>query len=243
MDPISLTFDLNDLSKSLTDKTLAVVQIQNNGILGDIRSILNLIRDDIFFIEDAAPSMLQSYDEKRAGTFGNIGFYSFSPTKPMICGEGAVIVTNSKDIYAELSKLRYNSDYLDLNLSFNFNLSPFLTAYLMEQFSSLHEVANARLRAHSLYKKYGLNIYEHQSVSNYYPYAMYKSSKAKTISDKLKKFDIGHRLKYYPVYDSSKPSSLLIQNQLIDLPCGHWLSEDEIKSICTLIKLVENDSI
>ena len=239
----TLTMDEQELERSVTNQTRAIVHIENNGILGNIETLSDIAKSKgVPFIEDAAPSLIQKYKGTNAGTIGEVGFYSFSPTKPMTSGEGAVIVTNSSHMYEKLKTIRYNPDYINLTTSLNFNLSPFLMAYLMEQFDSLSEIATNREWAHRTYQKYGLDIYEHESVTNRYPYAMYLSNWAPLISSKLNKFSIGHRYGYYPVYDQSLRVSGEIQSSIIDLPCAH-LSEDQIKTICTLIKGVENDSI
>jgi dTDP-4-amino-4,6-dideoxygalactose transaminase len=62
------------------NKTLACIHIENNGMVGDPGSIRNVLYDDVLFIEDCAPSLLQD----KAGSFGDISMFSFSPTKPLM---------------------------------------------------------------------------------------------------------------------------------------------------------------
>ena len=233
--------DVISIEKVITKNTLAYIHVESNAVLGDnIEEIKSLCRKrKILFIEDAAPSMLQFYNKRRAGRFGHLGIYSFSPTKPLCAGEGSVILTDSYLQYTVLSSIRSDHNYINNKLSLNFALSPFLIAYLIPQLESLEEIGKKRELNHALYKENGLNIFEQQGVTNRYPYAMYLSENAEKISNELKKFKIGHRYKYYPLIDSDLPNSKKVQLQLIDLPCGISLTPEQIKAVCNIVKRAE----
>ena len=233
--------DVKSIKKVITNNTLAYIHIESNAVLGNnIEEIRSLCKKrKILFIEDAAPSMLQFYGKKRAGRFGYLGIYSFSPTKPLCSGEGSVIVTESYLQYKVLLSTRSDHNYINTELSLNFALSPFLIAYLIPQLESLEEIGKKRELNHMLYKENGLDIFEQPGVTNRYPYAMYMSENADKISNELKKFKIGHRYKYYPLIDPTFTNSNKIQSQLIDLPCGVSLTPDQIKAVCNIVRRAE----
>lgn len=223
----------------LNSKTLAVVHIENNGIIGDPQTIKNILTDDILFIEDSAPSLLQD----KAGTFGDVSMFSFSPTKPFCAGEGSVIVTDNKELYDDLKNFRYIGQYTNLTTSLNFSMSAFLASYLIPQFDSIDEIIEIREYVHNEYKKH-LDIFQEPYIStNRHGAIMYLSENADEISIKLSKFGIEHRYKYYPCYNDNYidfPISCQVRDQIIDLPMHHELDENDIKLICDIIKRVEN---
>jgi len=181
VDEKSLTIDLNMAKEKITDKTLAMFNIENNGVIGNLRLKREFCSEhNIYFIEDSASAMVQNYNGKAAGTFGDIGIYSFSPTKVLNSGEGGVIVTDSEEIYTTLKTIRYSSDFSRSEpLSLNFSMSPFLAAMIIPQFESINFIKSFRRRIHDSYVSAGLKIFEYDSVSNYYPYAIYQSKSAR----------------------------------------------------------------
>jgi perosamine synthetase len=245
--PISVDIEKETLSMSpeqvlisMSKWTLAVVHIETNGVVGNAQAIASTYSNDVLYIEDSAPSMLQTFNGIPAGSFGDVGIYSFGATKPMCAGEGAVIVTDREDIYNELKNLRYNT-YNHPHASMNFTLSPFLAAYLIPQIDSLNEVISMRERVYSEYSKY-IDIFKQDMVTNRYGAIMYMSKKAKDIHKRLKTFGIEHRYEYYPLYsDGDFPISKEVRNEIIDLPMHHELTNEQIKSICELIRRIEDE--
>lgn len=244
------------IKKTITKDTKAIINIGNSGIIGrDIAEIKNIAKSNgSLFIEDAAPSFIQEFDGKKAGTFGDLGIFSFSPTKPIICGEGGVIVTDSEEMDRKLRVFRhmtYSSCgsnfkcYIDDNThegSLNFSLSPFLAAYILPQLSksNLNEIISLRERIHSQYKKY-INVFNEEGVTNRYGNIMYLSDNAEEISNKFNSLGIDHRYKYYPLYKNGFSVSESIFERLIDLPSGCNLTGGEITFICKMIQRIENE--
>jgi dTDP-4-amino-4,6-dideoxygalactose transaminase len=70
---------------------------------------------------------------------------------------------------------------------------------------------------------------------------MYLSERAEKISYKLNLYGIEHRYKYYPLYENGFPISEKVFKNIIDLPSNYYLTDDQIKSICTIIKRVEDE--
>ena len=234
----TLSMNLDEVYKLINENTLAVIHVENNGFMGSVEEIREICPDDLLFIEDSAPSMLQTLNGKKAGTFGDVGIFSFSPTKPICSGEGGVIVTDDDSRYKQLKALRYAS-YNDPTVSLNFKLSPFLAVYLLSQFDFLDEIAEQRERVHAEYKKH-INIIQQRGVTNRYGTIMYRSSNAELVHEKLNKFEVEHRYKYYPIM-YEYPYSKEIRNTIIDLPMHHELTSDEIGAICAIIKRYDNE--
>jgi dTDP-4-amino-4,6-dideoxygalactose transaminase len=239
-----------DISDNITSRTLAVIHIENNGVIGNIDEIKRSVKggysfdelfyEEILFIEDSAPSMLQEWMGRKAGTFGDVSIFSFSATKPLLAGEGGVILMDDEVLFNMLCDIRH-SDYESTSPSLNFRLSPFLIAYLMPQLDNLHIVAALRTTIH-LWYSFNLEIFTEYAVTKNYGAVMYISDKAEQISKKLNTFGIEHRYKYYPLCsdDPCFEKSIKLRNSIIDLPLHHKLTDKQVQSICTIIERAEN---
>lgn len=110
IDASSLDFDRVLLAKSVNDKTLCVVPNHLFGIPSAMGSIMDICRGkDVFVVEDAAQAMGGRCEGRLLGTIGDVGFFSLGRGKPVACGSGGIIITNS-DVIAgamesELSEL------------------------------------------------------------------------------------------------------------------------------------------
>ena len=60
----------------------------------------------LIVIEDCAHAIGARINKKHVGTFGNVGCFSFYPTKNITTIEGGMIITNSKKIKDYVSSLK-----------------------------------------------------------------------------------------------------------------------------------------
>ena len=60
-------------------------------------------------IEDAAHAPGAEYENKKCGTIGDVGCFSFYPNKNMVTGEGGMVVTNDDDLASKIRTLRSHS--------------------------------------------------------------------------------------------------------------------------------------
>jgi dTDP-4-amino-4,6-dideoxygalactose transaminase len=238
----TLSIKPDDVIKEFSPWTLAYINIETNGIVGHAEELKGL-NPNVLYIEDSSPSILQLYNGKRAGLFGDVGIYSFSPTKPMCCGEGGVIVTNEDYLYEGLKNIRYSS-YESDSASLNFNMSPFLAAYLIPQFDSIYSrmFESVRENIHKDYSK-NLKIFSQKGVTNRYGSIMYLSNKAKEISEELSRHKIEHRYNHYPLLrdNESLPISKEIKQKIIELPISHRLKYTDILRVCEIVNEVEHE--
>jgi perosamine synthetase len=61
---------------------------------------------DIFIIEDACLAIGSEVDGQKAGTIGDISFFSFNQSKQISCYDGGMLLTDDKDIYNKLKVLQ-----------------------------------------------------------------------------------------------------------------------------------------
>jgi dTDP-4-amino-4,6-dideoxygalactose transaminase len=58
--------------------------------------------NNLLVVEDAAQAHLANINGQPVGTWGDIGCFSFYPTKNMTSGEGGMIVTSSPDLLKQV---------------------------------------------------------------------------------------------------------------------------------------------
>jgi len=100
--------DIVKFEKMITKKTKAVCLVHVGGIISEnFYKIKNVCKKKkLYIIEDAAQAHGSKIRNKYAGTLGDIGCFSFYPTKVMTTGEGGMITTNDKKIYDKIIKLK-----------------------------------------------------------------------------------------------------------------------------------------
>ena len=92
----------------ITRKTRAIVAVHLYGNPADLLSIRHAIgHKNIIVIEDCAQAHGATIDKKNVGTIGDIGCFSFYPSKNLgALGDGGMIVTKHKTIAEKLKQLR-----------------------------------------------------------------------------------------------------------------------------------------
>jgi dTDP-4-amino-4,6-dideoxygalactose transaminase len=108
IDPETWTLDPKAIEPAITPRTKAVIPVHLHGRLADMEAILAVARrHGLAVIEDAAQSHGAKRRGTRAGTFGDIGCFSFYPGKNLgACGEGGGIVTNDPALAERMRKMR-----------------------------------------------------------------------------------------------------------------------------------------
>lgn len=105
----SMNIDPKSIEKNITDKTKAILCIHMQGQICDMNEIIKIAKKhNLIIIEDAAQAFGAKYDNKYAGTFGNVGCFSLQAGKTITCGEGGFIATNNKKIY-ERAKMYHDN--------------------------------------------------------------------------------------------------------------------------------------
>jgi dTDP-4-amino-4,6-dideoxygalactose transaminase len=105
----TFNMDFVSLSKVVSDRTLCIVPIHMFGFPCELSSILELSREkNIFVFEDAAQAIGAWVNEKRVGTIGDAGCFSFCRGKVFSTYSGGAIVSDSKELADAMRKERDN---------------------------------------------------------------------------------------------------------------------------------------
>ena len=102
IDPLTYCIDAADAEKRITERTKAIIPVHFAGRPCDMDAVMDVARrHNLKVVEDCAQAHGASYKGKKVGSIGDVGCFSYQLTKNLPCGEGGMIVTNSKEIYAE----------------------------------------------------------------------------------------------------------------------------------------------
>lgn len=95
--------DSQKLKKAVTKKTKAIIPVHIYGQAADMNEINEIAKKNgIAVVEDAAQAHGALYQGKKVGSLGDVGCFSFYPTKGLgAFGDGGMIVTNNKTIFEE----------------------------------------------------------------------------------------------------------------------------------------------
>ena len=150
----------------MSRKTKAIIPVHISGRGGKIKELVKLAKTKkIFIVEDAAEAFMSKLGNFFLGTFGDVGCFSFAANKIITTGQGGIIVTNNKKIYAKIKKLKDQGrqsstvggeDYYD-SVGYNFKFTNMQGALGLSQLTDLGSRIKILKNHYSLYKKYLIN--------------------------------------------------------------------------------------
>ena len=101
----SMNIDPEDMLRKVTPRTRAVIPVHFAGRPCDMDGVMRVAEEnDLRVIEDCAHAIEARYHGREAGTFGELGCFSFYVTKNIITGEGGMVITDNQE-YADKIKV------------------------------------------------------------------------------------------------------------------------------------------
>jgi dTDP-4-amino-4,6-dideoxygalactose transaminase len=104
--------DPDAFSAAITPKTKAVIPVSLNGRVCQMDRILAIAEEhNLKVIEDSAQALGAEFSDRKAGSFGLTGCFSFYPFKVLGgIGDGGAITTNDPEVALMVRRLRYNGE-------------------------------------------------------------------------------------------------------------------------------------
>ena len=245
------TFNLvpGQVEAKITAKTKAIVPVHLFGQSADLDPILALARKHkIAVVEDAAQSLSSKYQGRMSGTIGDIGIYSFYPTKNLGCpGDGGMITTSSDELNERVRMLKSHGakkKYYHDEVGYNSRLDTIHAAVLKAKLPFLNGWSEKRRQNAKYYderfaqadlktptqKPYAYHIYNQYSI-------LVKDRDG--LCERFKKEGIGYEI-YYPLplhlqqcfrHLGYRPGDLPVAEtcakSVVSLPIYPMLSEQE----------------
>ena len=100
-DPVTFNIDVDDFKRKITSKTKAVIPVHLYGQSAEMDEIMKIAKENnLYVVEDAAQAIGTQYKDGRCvGTIGDIGCFSFFPSKNLGCfGDGGLVTTNDDEL-------------------------------------------------------------------------------------------------------------------------------------------------
>jgi dTDP-4-amino-4,6-dideoxygalactose transaminase len=149
IDPVTFNIDARRIESAVTERTRAILPVHLYGQPADMDPILAVARrHNLIVIEDAAQAHGAEYKERRVGSIGDIGCFSFYPTKNLgAAGEGGMLTTNNPEFARTLSSLRNWGEehrYHPVLKGYNYRLPAIQAAILRVKLKRLEEWTEAR---------------------------------------------------------------------------------------------------
>ncbi len=252
----TLCMDLNKLP--ITQNTKAIIYVSINGRSGDIVKLKKICKEkNIHLIEDACQSFTSKHGKGYLGTFGELGCFSLSPHKIITTGQGGFVVTNNKEIYENVKRLK---DFGRLiggvdkheTIGFNFKFNDVQALIGVAQMQNITERIKRKKTLYKLYQKElsGIEGVEFiktdlEETTPWCADILVPANLRLQLVQHLKDNGIGSRA-FYPSINSQLaykgftkeifPVSADISQRGLWLPSALFLKKSEIQNICNKIK-------
>lgn len=253
--------DLTKAAKVVRRSTKAIMPVHMYGTICNMDKIVKFAKTNkLKIIEDAAQAIGVCWNGKHAGTFGEIGVFSFFADKTITTGEGGFVVTNQEKIYEKLLYLRNQGriergSFIHPQIGYNFRITDIQAAIGLTQLKKLSRIIKLKKQILKRYQQLLKNIpqitfLKPEKGADWIPFrvGVLFNGDAHKLMESMKKNGIETRSFFYPLHkqpsfsyldqnnDSNFPSSIYGYEHGICLPTFPTLRKSQIEYICQTIK-------
>lgn len=203
---------IEDLKRKITSKTRAIIGVHLFGQACKCDEIKALCSDyGIYFIEDCAQALGAKRNGKQVGCFGDIGCFSFFPSKNLGgFGDSGLVCTNNESLYNSMKILRVHGmqpKYFHRKIGGNFRIDAIQAALLNIKLLKIDEYIKNRRQNAEFYDNHLESLGKHielpiESKNNFHTWNQYTIKVLDNKRDALKAYllskNIGCEV-YYPV--------------------------------------------
>jgi len=260
IDPQTWCIDADEVRKAITPSTRAIIPVHVYGNVCEMDTLVRIAEDSgIYIIEDTAEAVFSKYRGRYAGSFGNLGCFSFQATKTITTGEGGAVVTDDEELHKQMRILRShgmreNKRYWHDVVGYNYRLTNLQAALGCAQLANRDWLTGEKKRIYNRYfgNLSGIPGIHFQHIADYVEPVIwavalkidqdyFKGDRDFLITELLKR-KIETRPGFYPfsmmpLYNAE--SNILVESiarNIISLPSYVTLSDETIDFICSQVK-------
>ncbi len=253
--------DSASIERLITPRTKAIMPVHMYGHPARMDKVMQLAQKyGLKVVEDAAPAIGAEWQNKRCGSFGHFGAFSFQGAKLMVTGEGGMLVTDDHALYERALKIwdqgrnPTKAFWIDTD-GVKFKMSNVQAAIGLGQLERVDELIEMKRRVFSWYQE-GLedqpNITLNREVkgarSIYWMSSLRLDESIKVPRDdlikQLKALNVDSRpvfpsISQYPIWTTRQdpqPTAMRVGRQAINLPSGVCLTRDEVMYVTKAIR-------
>ncbi|MEM9012102.1 MAG: DegT/DnrJ/EryC1/StrS family aminotransferase [Pseudomonadota bacterium] len=105
--PDTWCLDPRAVAAAIGPRTRAIIGVNLYGSMCDWPALRSLADEhDLLLVEDAAEALGSTLNGGQAGSFGDLGAFSFHASKTLVTGEGGMLVTDDDHLHARIQQLR-----------------------------------------------------------------------------------------------------------------------------------------
>lgn len=258
--PYTYNLDCNQIADKITSRTKAIIPVHLFGYAADMNPIMEIAaKNNLKVIEDCAQAFGATYQGRKVGSIGDVGCFSFFPSKNLAgYGDGGMVITKSEAIAGKIKMLRNHGSsrrYYHQDVGYNSRLDEIQAAIIRIKLKRIDQFNEARRRNAAAYceainNKNVILPSAHTDCEHVYHQFTIRAKNRDVLADALQKKDIASAV-YYPVplhqqevflklYDISEklPVSEKSAAEVLSLPMFPELSPEEIRLVADVINNV-----
>jgi dTDP-4-amino-4,6-dideoxygalactose transaminase len=266
---VDIELDTYTLSSLLVKKAIkkygrrvkGIIPVHLYGHPCDMDELLTISKEnDLFVVEDCAQSFGASWNNKKTGSFGDLGCFSFFPSKNLGgFGDGGMVSTNNDEL-AEIVRMlikhggkdKYNAEHI----GYNARLDTIQAAILLAKFKYIDKLNNMRRKIAQIYNEglkdvawLKLPTEREKAYHVYHQYTVLLMGKnRKEVQEKLKQKGISTMVYYpYPLHKMKVFSDRMVvfeelgnaeiaSENVLSLPIEPLFNERKIKLVIEALK-------
>lgn len=253
----SLELDPNRIEEKITDKTKAVLVVHLYGQASDMTAICDICqRHHLRLVEDCAQSHGARHNGKMTGIFGDVGCFSFYPSKNLgAFGDAGAVVTNDDELARKFRVFRnYGSEkrYYNEVVGTNSRLDEIQAGLLRVRLSHVDEILTERNSIADYYKthldldKYHIPATVDNSTHVWHQFVVLTENRDE-LMQYLKENHIG-TIVHYPIpphlsqaYEylhwkkGDFPKTEWAADHVLSLPMFNGITEEELEKVVTVM--------
>ena len=250
--------DVKKIEEKITSRTKAIIPVHLYGQCADMNEINKIAKKHkLIVIEDSSQAHGALLNKKNAGTFGNIGTFSFYPGKNLgAYGEGGALITDDLKIKKKVMSLRNwaqsNNRYKHNDISYNYRMDGIQAGILSIKLKKLDYWTKKRREIAKIYQNNLKDVIDctSEEKDKYHVYHIFSvfHRKAKQLKNFLNLNNVATNNHYpIPVHkqkpykhlnytDKELPNTVKCANHQLSLPIYPELEHNSVLQVSALIK-------
>jgi perosamine synthetase len=266
IEPDTWCISVESFERCVTPKTKAVIPVDLYGNVPQMDRLLDVAsRHRIAVIEDAAQAIGSEFHARKAGSFGDIGVFSFHGSKTLTTGEGGMLVTDSDKIRDRVLFLRDHGRqpggrmFWNSEVAYKYKMSSMQAALGLAQLERVDELIVRKRQIFSWYREFlssvdglTLNTEIPGTLNTYWMVTVIVDSalglEKEYLIEMMKAEEIDCRPFFYPL--SSLPAyekqaqhaqerncvSYRLSPYGVNLPSGLQMTQEGVARVCSALK-------